>query len=36
MLYSVTYAAAPKKVQNLNTLLSWDGKMRLKQIWIKP
>lgn len=36
MLYSVTYAAAPKKVQNLDTLLSWDGKMRLKQIWIKP
>jgi peptide/nickel transport system substrate-binding protein len=36
MLYSVTHAAAPKKVQNLKSLLSWDGKMSLKQIWIKP
>ncbi len=36
MLYSVTHAAAPKKVQNLKTLIGFDGKMSLKQIWIKP
>jgi ABC-type transport system substrate-binding protein len=35
MLYSVTHAAAPKKVQNLKSLLTWDGKMSLKNIWIK-
>lgn len=35
MLYSVTYAAAPKKVQNLDTLLAWDGKMNLKNLWIR-
>ncbi len=35
MLYSVTHAAAPKKVQNLKSLLTWDGKMRLKNLWIK-
>jgi peptide/nickel transport system substrate-binding protein len=36
MLYSVTYAAAPKKVQGLKTLLTWDGKMSLKNLWIGP
>lgn len=35
MLYGVTYAAAPKKVQNLETLIGNDGKMNLHQIWIK-
>jgi ABC-type transport system substrate-binding protein len=35
MLYSVTYAAAPKKVQNLGTLLTWDGKMSLRNLWIR-
>jgi ABC-type transport system substrate-binding protein len=36
MLYSVTHAAAAKKVQNLQTLIGYDGKMSLKQLWIKP
>ena len=31
----VTYAAAPKKVQNLKSMLTWDGKMSLKNIWIR-
>lgn len=35
LLYGVTYAAAPKKVQNLDALIAWDGKMSLKNIWIK-
>lgn len=35
MLYAVTYAAAPKKVQNLKSLISFDGKMGLKNLWIK-
>jgi ABC-type transport system substrate-binding protein len=35
MLYSVTYAAAPKKVQNLKSMLAWDGKMSLKNLWIR-
>ena len=35
LLYSVSYAAAPKKVQNMKTLLAADGKIVLKYIWIK-
>lgn len=35
MIYGVSYVAAPKKVQNLKTLLTWDGKMSLKYIWLK-
>ncbi|WP_027515787.1 ABC transporter substrate-binding protein [Bradyrhizobium sp. WSM1417] len=35
MLYTVAYVAAPKKIQNLNSLLAWDGKFSLKNIWIK-
>ncbi|WP_027515829.1 hypothetical protein [Bradyrhizobium sp. WSM1417] len=35
MLYSVAYVAAPKKVQNLKSLVTWDGRMNLKNIWIK-
>ncbi len=35
MVYGVTYAAAPKKIQNMSTLLAADGKMILKYIWIE-
>ncbi|MEM7018942.1 MAG: ABC transporter substrate-binding protein [Pseudomonadota bacterium] len=35
MLYSVNYAAAPQKIQNLERLMGWDGKMFLRDIWIK-
>lgn len=34
MLYRVTYAAAPKYVRNLDTLIGWDGKTNLRSIWI--
>ena len=33
-LYGVNYAAAPKKVRNLDRLMGWDGKMNLSEIWI--
>lgn len=36
MLYGVTRAAAPSRVRNLDTLIGWDGKMNLRQIWIEP
>jgi peptide/nickel transport system substrate-binding protein len=35
LLYSVTHAASAKKVQNLQTLIGFDGKMSLKHLWIK-
>jgi ABC-type transport system substrate-binding protein len=35
LLYSVNYAAAPQKVQNLDRLMGWDGKMFLREIWLK-
>ena len=35
LLYSTTYAAAPLKVKNLDRLMGWDGKMFLKDIWLK-
>ena len=35
MLYGATYAAAPKKVQNLNTFIAWDGRISVKNLWIK-
>ena len=35
LLYSVNYAAAPAKVQNLDRLMGWDGKMFLREIWLK-
>ena len=35
MIYGVIHAAAPKKVRNLETLLAWDGKMRLKELWLR-
>ena len=36
MLYGVTHAAAPARVRNLDTLIGWDGKMNLRQIWLEP
>lgn len=35
LLYSVIYAAGNAKVQNLDTLISADGKMDMKYIWLK-
>ena len=35
MLYGVTHAAAPARVRNLDTLIGWDGKMNLRQIWLE-
>jgi peptide/nickel transport system substrate-binding protein len=35
MIYSVTYAVAPLKVQGMDTLISWDAKMVLKELWLK-
>jgi peptide/nickel transport system substrate-binding protein len=33
LIYGVFHAAAPKKVSNLDTLMSWDGKMNVRHIW---
>lgn len=35
LLYGVNYAAAPRKVRNLDQLIGWDGKMTLRNIWIE-
>jgi len=35
LLYGVNYAAAPHRVQNLDRLMGWDGKMFLREIWLK-
>lgn len=35
MLYIVTYAAAPRHVRNLDTLMGWDAKMNLREIWLE-
>ena len=35
LLYAVNYAAAPNKVQNIDRLMGWDGKMFLREIWLK-
>ncbi|NKB99149.1 MAG: hypothetical protein GKR90_11745 [Pseudomonadales bacterium] len=35
LLYSTTYAAAPRKVQNLDRLMGWDGKMFVREIWLE-
>jgi|TARA_Y100000310_G_scaffold281529_4_gene302058 peptide/nickel transport system substrate-binding protein len=34
LLYGVSYAAAPRKVRNLDRLMGWDGKMALREIWL--
>lgn len=34
LLYGVTYAAAPKRVRNLDQLMGWDGKMNFATIWL--
>ena len=34
LIYGVNYAAAPLRVRNLDRLMGWDGKMRLREIWI--
>ncbi len=34
LLYGVNYAAAPRKVHNLDRLMASDGKMDLRLIWI--
>ena len=34
-VYAVTYAAAPKQVQNLDRLMGWDAKMNLREIWLE-
>lgn len=35
LIYSTTYAAAPVKVQNLRTLIGPDGRMQVKNLWMK-
>lgn len=35
LIYATFHAAAPKKVENLNRLMAWDGKMNLKEIWLR-
>jgi peptide/nickel transport system substrate-binding protein len=34
LLYGVYYAAAPKNVHGLDTVIAWDGKPDLKRVWI--
>ena len=34
LLYGVNYAAAPRRVRNLDRLMGWDGKMALREIWV--
>lgn len=34
-VYAVTYAAAPKRVRNLDRLMGWDAKMNLREIWLE-
>jgi peptide/nickel transport system substrate-binding protein len=33
--YGVAYSAAPKRVQNLNTLIGAEGKQRYKDLWVR-
>ncbi len=35
LLYGVTYAAAPRRVRNLDQLMGWDGKMNFVNIWLE-
>jgi len=35
LLYGVTYSAANTRVQNLDTLLANDGKMNLRELWLR-
>ena len=35
LLYGVTYAAAPRRVHNLDQLMGWDGKMNFVNIWLE-
>lgn len=35
LLYDVNYAAAPKRVHNLDRLMGFDGKMNLRELWIE-
>ena len=35
MLYGTNYAAAPRRVGNLDRLMGWDGKMDLREIWLR-
>lgn len=35
LIYGVTYAAAPKKVQGLDSVFGWDAKFNLHQMWLK-
>ena len=34
LLYGTAYAAAPRRVRNLDRLMGWDAKMNLREIWI--
>jgi peptide/nickel transport system substrate-binding protein len=34
LLYTITYAAAPRYVQNMDTLIGWDGKISLRSIYL--
>jgi ABC-type transport system substrate-binding protein len=35
LLYGNFFVAAPKKIQNMNTFIAWDGRMQLKELWIR-
>ncbi len=35
LLYGVNYAAAPRRVRNLDQLMGWDGKMNFVNIWLE-
>jgi len=35
LLYGVNYAAAPRRVRNLEQLMGWDGKMNFATIWLE-
>ena len=34
LLYGINYAAAPRRVRNLDRLMGWDAKMNLREIWM--
>ena len=35
LIYGVNYLAGPKKVQNIERVMGWDGKMNFRNVWIK-
>ena len=35
LIYAVNHLAGPKKVQNMDQVMGWDGKMNFRYVWLK-